>query len=234
MNRQYSLKPKVLAKNLAKSRDACGKSLREISKLTDIPTSRIRNYEKGNYIPTLPELESLSYIYRIPVFALMDETLIDRYIHSPNIEQLQRLIEIRQGIISTRLVLAREEKEITYKNLSKITGITKGRIKRYETGQSQPPLNELISLSIALEIDFSDFEDQESPVGLWQKSADTHRKTDQMSKELVEFFIDPENTENLNLARKLADIGIEKLTNLKESLLTLLEKISPEDGNDRD
>ena len=65
-----TLDSQLLAKKLEKAREASGKSLKEISDLLGIPSSRLKNYEKGKYIPSLPELESISYIYRIPLFLL--------------------------------------------------------------------------------------------------------------------------------------------------------------------
>jgi len=57
-----SLNIEYLAKNLTIAREACGKSVKECSLLLDIPTSRLKNFETGKYIPSLPEIEALSFL----------------------------------------------------------------------------------------------------------------------------------------------------------------------------
>jgi transcriptional regulator with XRE-family HTH domain len=220
----------LLAKNLEKAREANGKSLKDISDLLGIPSSRLKNYEKGKYIPSLPELESISYIYRIPVFRLAGIEPNADFSLAPNADQLQQLIEIRQEIISTRLLLAREEKGISIKDLAKQTGVTTGRIKRFETGSSQPQIDELINISRALAIDFSEFVDDDSPIGNWQEEQVVFDHIRKLPKDLLEFIADPQNRPHLEVAKILSKIGVADLEQLRDSLGNLLSVIST--GND--
>ena len=213
-----SINTELLSSNLKKAREASGKSIKEISALLKIPASRLKNYEKGKYIPAMPELESISYIYRIPLFALLGEWDINHFIHAPDQEQLQHLIEIRQEIISTRLLLAREEMDMSYKDLSVKTGITTGKIKRYESGDAPPPLDELINLCEALDISIHDLIDKESPVGSWQEYQSIYQALKSMPPELVNFFNQDKNIAYLNLAMQFSKIGIEKFTQLANSM----------------
>ncbi len=217
--------PKILSQNLSKARDACGKSLKEVSDLVGIPSSRLSNYEKGKYVPPLPELESISYIYRIPIFALIGKSELRTFIHSPNTSQFQNLVKIRRELISTRLHLAIEEMEMSYKDLSNKTGITYGSIKRYEDGESEPSIEELIQLAEALNIDFSDFEDRDSPIGTWQQFQTNIKEMKLVPDDLINFFINPDNIAKLVLARKISDIGIESLVELNTAISDLLENI---------
>ena len=220
----------LLAKNLEKAREASGKSLKDISDLLGIPSSRLKNYEKGKYIPSLPELESISYIYRIPVFRLAGIEPNANFNLAPNADQLQQLIEIRQEIISTRLLLAREEKDISIKDLAKQTGVTPGRIKRFETGSSQPQIDELINISRALAIDFSEFVDDDSPIGNWQEEQVIFDHIRKLPKDLLEFIADPQNRPHLEVAKNLSKIGVADLEQLRDALGNLLSVISS--GND--
>ena len=216
----------LLAKNLEKAREASGKSLKDISNLLGIPSSRLKNYEKGKYIPSLPELESISYIYRIPVFRLAGIEPNANFNLAPNADQLQQLIEIRQEIISTRLLLAREEKDISIKDLAKQTGVTPGRIKRFETGSSQPQIDELINISRALAIDFSEFVDDDSPIGNWQEEQVIFDHIRKLPKDLLEFIADPQNRPHLEVAKSLSKIGVADLEQLRDALGNLLSGIS--------
>jgi len=218
--------PEILSQNLSKARDACGKSLKEVSDFIGIPSSRLRNYEKGKYLPSLPELESISYIYRIPIFALITRGELAKFIHSPNTEQFQNLVRIRREVISTRLHQAIEDMEMSYKELSDKTGITYGTIKRYEEGESEPSIIELIELAKALDIEFSDFEDKDSPIGAWQKFQNNVKQMKLIPDDLTNFFINPENISKLVLAQKISDIGVETLSQLNRAISELLKDIS--------
>ena len=229
-----SFQNEQLSKNLVKAREASGKSIKEVCTLLSIPTSRLRNYEKGKYIPSLPELESLAYIYRIPFNALTSVWKIDDFIHAPDTNQLQHLIEIRQGIISTRILIAREKLDMSYKNLSQITGVSTARIKRYEKGDS-PPLDELIKICEALDIELFELFDQDSPLGLWQQKQILHKQIEEIPGEMIEFFIDPKNLIHLELAQEVSKIGLEPLTKLSSALSEVLkvmpfENIDPENS----
>ena len=232
-NNSISFNVELLSTNLIKAREQSGKSIKEITSLLNIPSSRLKNYEEGKYIPSLPELESISYIYRIPLLALLGEWNISDFIHSPDQEQLQHLVEIRQEIISTRLLLAREEADMSYKDLSEKTGITTGRIKQYEEGDATPPLDELINLCEALGININLLADKESPIGIWQELQSTNQNLKKLPPELVTFFIDENNSVYLDLAKQLSGIGIEKLVNLSNSLSELINEIATQDYHEQ-
>lgn len=214
-----------LANKLEKAREASGKSIKEICDILGIPASRLKNYEKGKYLPTLPELEALSYLYRIPLSALIEKDEIDGFIHEPDAALLQKLLEIRNAFISTHLQLAREEKEISFKELSEKTGLTTGRIKKYETGASQPQIDELKKLTEALEISYDEMKDLESPIGKWQKMQALFDAVRNMPEELLDFISNSENYSSMKAAKQIAKIGVNNLSTLNASLSNLLSNI---------
>ena len=208
-----------LPANLALVRESSGKSLKEVSEILGIPTSRLKNYEKGKYIPSLPEIESLAFIYQIPRSAFFSEMTSDKVETVPADDQLEKLIEIRQKIIGTKLNMAREQAEMSLKALSECTGIPTSRIKRYEEGISQVPANELQTIAECLEIPILEFFDSESPIGRWQMNQESLKKFDQLEAEQKMFLTDSENQKVIELARTLKSIGVEKLKELAISLL---------------
>ena len=208
-----------LPANLALVRESSGKSLKEVSEILGIPTSRLKNYEKGKYIPSLPEIESLAFIYQIPSSAFFSEMTSDKVDTVPADDQLEKLIEIRQKIIGTKLNMAREQAEMSLKALSECAGIPTSRIKRYEEGISQVPANELQTITECLEIPILEFFDSESPIGRWQMNQESLNKFDQLDTEQKMFLTDSENQKVVELARTLKSIGVEKLKELAISLL---------------
>ena len=222
-NISYPLSDERLAKGLLLAREACGKTLKETSQLLGIPTSRLRNYEKGKYIPSLPELEILSYIYNIPLPALLDPGLISDYYHDPDTGQLKQLLKIRQQIIATKIRLAREESGKSYKDLSKETSVSSTRLKKYEQGESDIAFDDLKKIADALEIDLEDLFDKTSPVGQWHDRNDKVDAFCRLSPEIQTFALSEDNQSFIKLTQKVKNVGIEKLAILSDSIQQIVE-----------
>lgn len=223
---KLSFSSEALAQGLKSAREASGKSTTECGQLLGISASRIRSYESGKYIPSLPELESLSYIYNIPLPALLDPQALSKFIHAPDTEQLKQLLDIRLQIIATRLELAREDQKISYKELSKRTKISTSRIKRYERGELPIPLGELTALSEALNIDFKNLLDRESPIGAWQSTLVKMLSFSDLPEETQIFALDPANHAYIGLVNRLKEVGREKFEQLAESIQVVLNSFN--------
>jgi len=210
-----------LAENLSIAREACGKTIKECSLLLDIPVSRLNNYEKGKYIPSLPEIEALSFLFRIPITAFFKESGVKDHFITPESLQIQRLVEIRQQIIGTRIHLAREKEKMSVKQLSKTTSIPTSRIKRYEEGTTSIAIDDLQKIVNALNLGLGDFFDHESPVGNWQNNQIINIAFEQLPQEIKEFIADSDNLQYLKVAHNLSNIGIEPFNNLSNSFTEL-------------
>ncbi len=220
-NTEKSLKIEFLAKNLSIAREACGKTVRECGLLLDIPASRLKNYEKGKFIPSLPEIEALSFLFRIPIIAFFTEDGVKDHLISPESTQIQRVIEIRQQIIGARIHLAREKSKISMKQLSRTASIPTSRIKRYEEGTTPIALDDLQKIVNALNLDLDDFFDHESPLGNWQNNQTKSIAFEHLPEKIKEFIADSNNLQYLKVAHNLSNIGIDTFNKLSDSLTEL-------------
>jgi transcriptional regulator with XRE-family HTH domain len=220
-----------LAKNLTIAREVCGKTVKECGLLLDIPTSRLKNYEAGKYVPSLPEIEALSFLYRIPILAFFQQNAIENHLHTPGSVQIQRLVEIRQLIIGTRIHLAREKAKISMKQLSKTTSIPTSRIKRYEEGTKPIALDDLQKIIDALNLNLDDFFDRESPLGNWQNTQSKNIAFEHLPEEIKDFIADPNNLHYLKVAHNLSKIGMDTFINLSDSLAELTKTFQDPEKN---
>lgn len=215
-----TIKFDTLGKNLQAARESSGKTIREISSIIGISSSRLKNYENGKYIPSIPEIEAMSFLYRIPTSVILSDDL-EKYIHSPESEQIKKLIEIRQKIIGTSIHLARESQGITLKKLSKSTGIPSSRLKRYAEGSSQIPIDDVQKLANQLNISFNDLFDESSPLGKWQDKEDKNIAFENLPEEIKDFLADIRNLKFIKVAINLSKVGTDNFSNLAESLNNL-------------
>jgi transcriptional regulator with XRE-family HTH domain len=216
-----------LAEGLRLAREMRGKSIKESSQLLGLPSSKLRNYEKGKYVPSLPELESLSYFYNIPLGAILNPELLDQYVNDPDSEQLQSLIKIRTQFIATNLQISREKSGKSAKQISKETSISTSKLRKYENGESYIPLDDLGKIAESLDIDIEELLDNQSPIGLWQKSQKQMQSFSQLPEEIQSFALSKDNQPFISFTKKVKAIGIENL----EKLADVIQKIiSASDG----
>jgi len=220
-----SLHIDFLANNLSFAREACGKTAKECSLLLGIPTSRLKNYEKGKHIPSLPEIETLSFVFRIPIVSFFKENGVKDHLLTPENIQVQKLIEIRQQIIGTRIHLAREKSKFSLQKFSKITSIPTSRIKRYEEGTTPIAMDELQNIVGALNLDLDAFFDHKSPLGNWQNNQSKNLVFEHLPENIKEFIADSNNLRYLILAHKLSIIGMDTLEDLSNSLSDFVEDL---------
>lgn len=208
-------------KNLRICREARGRTLQDISRLLGIPTSRLKKYENGQFVLSLPEAEALSYIYHVPMFALLNESHLEEFIHDPDEARLGQLLGVRQRIIATRLQIARENTGLSYSELGKITGIPASRIKRYESGSAAIPLDHLNLLTGALDLPAENLMDSDSPVGTWQQHQVLLFRFLSIPDEMQQFASDPHNHTWVAFIQHLKQAGESNLLALAESIHNL-------------
>jgi len=214
--------PEYLAECLTIAREASGKTAVECAQLLGISSSRLRGYESGKFIPALPEIESLSYIYNIPLPALFDPQLLPELIHNPDAEQLRQLLLIRQEIIATRLQLAREKSGKTLSEIAKAVSIPVSRLKKYEQGDLGVPLPDLVKIAGLVGLEMEELHDKESPVGRWQVTQEAVRKFNQLPEENRTFALAADNQPFIAFTQRLKALGLDNFSRLSDSLDQIL------------
>ena len=219
------LTAEYVASNLVVARDLSSKTIKECSTLLGIPTSRLKNYEQAKYLPSLPEIESFSFLLRIPLSAFFKKNGVNEFIHSPDSEQFIKLISIRQQIIGTKILISREATGMTLKKLSKATHLPSSRIKRYEEGTAAIPLDEVKLIFDALELNPDEFFDHKSPIGEWQDFQSKVSAIKDLPPDIKEFITNSENLNFLLIAKEISKIGVQKFHDLSNALTDLTNTI---------
>lgn len=223
MNPEFAitLRAKKLGILIKDARLSNGKTMKECGEAIGVSGSTISSYEKGKSSPSLPELEMLSFYLKIPIERFWKDTIIAS--DEPELDRLE--IEhtqvMRHRHIGNILEEARLSHEITYEEISEKTGISYGRMKRFETGNSPVPLPELELLSNLLNLKRSEFYETETDAGKWIRAQAGIAEFLALPKELQEFVSKPINQPYLEIARKLSSLSADQLRSIAESLLDI-------------
>lgn len=215
------LRAKKLGILLKDARSLAGKTLKECGEAIGVSGSTISSYERGQSSPSLPELEMLAYFLGVPIqrfwkeFVLSsEETLLDRT--SP-----QEIYTTRNTQIGEILLHSREKLNLTYDEITEKTGISYGRMKRFENGDSPAPLPELELLSNVLGLTIGEFFEDETEIGKWITSQESISKFVDLPVELQAFATKPVNRPYLEVAFKLSQLSADQLRQIAESILEI-------------
>jgi transcriptional regulator with XRE-family HTH domain len=216
------IRTKKLGVLVKDARLAAGKSLKDCANVIGISPRQISSFERGEKAPSLPELEVLAFYLDIPLdhFFSQDSLFIDREerVASSN---LKRLVSLREKIVGARLKQARQQADMSLKELSGFAGITIHRLKSYENGNIPIPLPELEVMANHLEIPIEKFFDREGLVGKWADQQRSIKAFLNLSDEMQQFVTKPVNVPYLEIAHKLSGMSVEKLRTLAEGLLDI-------------
>ena len=222
-----------LAEGLKKAREFRGITVKDCCSLLGIPTNRLQNYENGKYIPSLAELEALSYIYSVPLAALFNPKEYPEIFKVPDAGQLQQLLEIRKRIISTTLQIAFEKTGKSLKEISKIAGLSVAKYKRFLGGELEIPINDLQRIANGLDLDINILLDSESQIGQWQEFQKKKLAFAKLPETARTFLTKKENWPYMDVVEKMKLMEPQKLETIADSFRKLAE-LSPTDQETRE
>jgi len=216
-----TLRTKKLGVLIRDTRLAEGKSLKECGEAIGASSSTISSFEKGKKSPSLPELEMLSHFLNVPISRFWkDEITSDDFVPPEDIHIEHELI-LRDRHIGEILKEARDNSNLTYKEIKEELGITPARMRKYERGESliQIPILEL--LCSLYKINISDFFDPASQVGQWIISQNSIEDFLKLPFDLQAFASKPINRPYLELAQRLSALSTQELRAIAEGLLEI-------------
>ena len=200
-----------LPKIFAIARQKTGITIKEIASLLGISEKRIRRFENGSLIPSLPEVELLGFLIGVPLHSLTEQEDAVSIPKRSEPRKVQLLKQVRDKVIGTSIQLRRQAMKMNLKELSNQTQIPISRLKRYELGEVSIPLNELDFLCTALQLDYSTLIDQQSPVGIWHNEQKRIYGFLQLPQEMQDFLVNKENLAFLESAMRIKQTGIDNL-----------------------
>ena len=221
MQAQITLRAKKLGILIRDARLASRRSAKECAEAISVTNGTFKAYEEGRKAPSLPELETLVYFLELPIDHFWgSESLSDAPARIDEFD-LPRLTELRHRMIGALLRQERMNASLSMKHVAGETGISTGRLKRYEMGERPIPLPELEIILKVLGGRVETFFDQGGPIGQWMSQQKAIQQFLDLPLELQTFVCQPINKPYLELARKLSEMSTDKLRSVAEDLLDI-------------
>lgn len=216
-----TLRSKIIGLLVRDARTASGKSMKELGDVIGVSGGRIGSIERGSRSPSLPELEMLAYFLDIPFDHFWREEIVSDDPH-PSVQlDIDRELTERHRTIGAILRQARNERNLSQKELGKQTSISASRIRRYENGDTPVPIPELEMLAEQLGYTLKDFIANSGQVGNWisqQREVEAFLK---LPKNVRQFVSNKNNRAYLDMAQNLSGMSPEKIRSLADGLKEL-------------
>ena len=221
MQAQITIRAKKLGILIRDARIASRRSIKECASAINVTNGVFKAYEEGRKAPSLPELETLVYYFELPIDHFWSNESISDAPSRIDELNLPRLTELRHRMIGAFLRQERMDASLSMKSVAEQTGISTGRLKRYEMGERPIPLPELEVILKVLGGRVETFFDQGGPIGQWMTQQRAMQQFLDMPVELQNFVCQPVNRPYLDLARKLSEMSTDKLRSVAEDLLDI-------------
>lgn len=216
-----TIRQKKLGVLLRDARIASGKYKKDCGEVIGVSSSSITSIEQGRRSPSLPELEHLAYYLQIPLSHFWEEDIRSEELLPPGAANPEVDLAIRDHVIGRMLRKAREKQDLTYKEIKRQTGITAGRMRRFEDGETPVPLPELELLCQLYEMDPMDLVSNSTTTGRWILEQRSISSIKHLSPELQQFIARPINRPYLELAYKISTMSSERMREVAETLLEI-------------
>ena len=215
-----SIRRKKLGVLIKDARLFSGKTKKECGLIIGISGGAFNSIENGKRPISLPELETLSNNFSVPIkYFFQDELQTDKDQSELqfNSEEIHKSNLHIGEIISSAL----SESKMTYKDLHSKTGISAARMKKFERGDSAIPIPELELLCNLFNIWLYDLISDSTGAG---KKAIENQAIEEFRKlepELQNFVSKPINRPYLEIAKNLSSLSTEQLRSIAEGLLEI-------------
>ncbi len=216
-----TLRSKIIGLLLRDARMAAGKSMKELGDVIGVSGGRIGTIERGSRSPSLPELEMLAYFLDIPFDHFWQDEIVSDNPHISSQIDPDRELTQRHRTIGAILRQARNERNLSQKELGQRTTISSSRIRRYENGDTPVPIPELEMLADHLGYQLKDFIANSGVIGQWISQQREIEEFLKLPKSVRHFVANKNNRSYLAMAQNLSGMSLEKIRNLAEGLKDL-------------
>lgn len=213
---------KVLGNRLLEERVSSEKTLARSAEQLGVTAKAIKSFESGRSSPSLPQIELLAALYRIPIEHVLGEG--SELPKRPTLaaEKTNDFLEIRNRIIAATIKQQRLSQKKSIKKLAAAVGISAGLLSKFESAGTAIPQPVLRALCSQLEIT------QDTLLSPLTKKAEKVRTVvledsdaTSLPDELKEFVLNPINLPYLELAKRLSAMDAAKLRAIAENLLEI-------------
>jgi transcriptional regulator with XRE-family HTH domain len=213
------VREKMIGVLLRAARLRAGKTAKQCAEWLGCSSHMISQYEYGRRPVSLPELELLAQLFRVPVRYLWDDEVA--VVDEPSAKAPgQNALRLRNKEIGVLLRQARSSAGKTQKQCAEIVGTSTDTVSKYEHGTKAMPFTHLELLADFLGVPVSSFRDRELPAEGSPDLLPADEVWANLPPEIKRFISDEDSLPYLEMALRLSELPTESLRHLAEAMLS--------------
>jgi transcriptional regulator with XRE-family HTH domain len=221
--RALDIRSKMIGVLLRAARLRAGKTIKECAEWLGCSSHIMSQYEYGRRGISLPELEVLAQVFRVPLDHLWNEEVDAVEQSSPDLPA-SKFMELRHKEVGVLLRQARSEAGKTQRECADMLGVTPDTISKYEFCKRPVPFTHLEMLVPYLDVPVTTFVNQDTgtnrvPGRGFERDSDAEVWAG-LPAEIREFVCNPESLPYLQMALRLSELPPESLRRLAEAMLS--------------
>ena len=192
-------------------------SIADCSNALGIDPKIFEEMEKGDRVPSLPEVEVMAMFLDVP----MDYFWGGDKLPTETQKDYVKYMTLRHVIIGTTLRQYRDNRRMKLEELANEVGISQEELGGYETGQPVSFLD-LAIIVRALDRTIMDMTDDDyGPLAQHENEIAQKQKFDDMPEDMKAFVVEPINKRYVEAAIQLSQLDVGRLRSIGESLLEI-------------
>lgn len=216
----YLLRARILGVLIRDAREAADLSVDRCAEQIEVPASTLSAWELGKIVPSLPQLELLSYALNVPISHFWGtETLLLQEQHA-TVDRAE-YVALRTRLIGALLRQARENANLTPDALAEAAGVPTAYITAFELGQRPIPTPVLVTLASTCRVNLSYFLENGNRIGTFLLLQEDMKNFSELPEEVRRFVASPVNQPYIELAMRIAQMGTSELRTIAESILNI-------------
>ncbi len=209
---------KYLGTLIAEARENAGVPAAECAAALGIPVEAFEQAEQGEYSLSLPQLEVLAMVLKVPMaYFWRGEEL-------PEAQEIDyaAYITLRQRIVGVSLRQARVEAGWSVARLADEASLAPEELEAYERGDEPIPYLVLASLADLLATPLNEFTlEQDGPLGRHERALARRQNFEDLPEDVRAFVAEPSNLIYLQTAMRLSAMDVDRLRAIAEGLLDI-------------
>lgn len=216
----YRIRAKMLGVLMRDARENAARTVEDCARLLNVTPELIMQWEFGDQVPSLPQLELLAYYLDVPVSHFWGtETLKPSVGDDGNLQP--EYISLRNRMVGGMLRQAREEAGLSLEQLAELSGIDAARIGQYESGELAPPVHELSVLASGVDKNLNEFQESTGQIGELLAMREAWQHFANLPDDVREFAANPVNIGFIHIAVMLSKMPSDRLRQVGASILDI-------------
>lgn len=216
----YRIRAKMLGVLLRDARVAAARTIEDCARLLRVPPAQVEQWEFGDDVPSLPQLELLAYYLDVPISHFWSmETLKVTRAAGENIQP--EYITLRNRMIGALLRQARDEVGLSQQELAEMSGLAVDKINQYELGEIAPPMHELSVLASSVKRNLDYFLETTSQIGELLTMREAWKHFASLPEDVREFASNPVNIGFIHIAVMLSKMPTDRLREVGASIVEI-------------